>query len=86
MQHDIYHKIVMNSSVGFAFYKKINKGIPTDFELVEANESFSKIVGCDLDYIIGQKLSVISKSFKLLDFDTETAFLNVFSQNKIILP
>ena len=76
LQHDIYRKIIMNTSVGFAFYKVIisRTGEPSDYEFIEVNDFFGKIVGYDLDKIKGKKLSETYKLFNIDDFDWMKAF------------
>lgn len=81
MQHDIYRKIIMNISVGFAYHEMIfsDKGEPIDFEFIDVNDFFGEIVGYSSDKIKGKKITEIHQYLNVDDFDWRNAFNDIFT-------
>ncbi|MBC7959676.1 MAG: PAS domain-containing protein, partial [Vallitaleaceae bacterium] len=59
MDHDFYKQRIEELPIGYTYNKMIcdQMGAPCDFELIEANEAFEKIIGLKKPHIIGKKIT-----------------------------
>ncbi|SDG68907.1 PAS domain-containing hybrid sensor histidine kinase/response regulator [Desulfosporosinus hippei] len=66
-----YHSLLMNMSSGFAFHKILydENSHPIDFEYIEVNGVYEKILGISRDEIIGKRLTEVIPGIKKLSKD-----------------
>jgi PAS domain S-box-containing protein len=69
-----YHSLFMNMHNAFAYFKPIidENGEIEDFEFVETNEAFEKIIGSSKEDLIGKKINNIFELYVLNENEFET--------------
>lgn len=71
MHDDFYKHLMEKSPTGYAYHRIIcnEDGIPCDFEFVEVNSAFEKLIGLKGSDIIDKKISNILPNIKKSNFD-----------------
>lgn len=80
MMKDNFHKsIIENSPIGYVYHKIIynEEGIPEDYEFVEVNNAFERIIGLESEYLIGRKTSEIYPKIKRERSNWINLYINV---------
>ena len=77
-------EILKNSFLGFVLLKAVfhNSGCPQDFEIIDANESFLKMINQTGANIIGYKISDMTKSLFKDEFDWISFFSQILLHGK----
>jgi len=79
MNDSFYKSIIKDSPMGYANHKMIcdSEGKPCDYEFIEVNPAFEKIIGLKANDIIGKRLTEIFPDIKNCGFDWIGVYGNV---------
>ena len=66
-----YKQIIDSSPIGYAYHKILcdEKGVPHDYQYIEANPAFEKLTGLNRKYIIGKTIAKVLPGILKSEFD-----------------
>ena len=78
MNDSFYQSIIKESSLGYAYHKIIldDLGIPCDYEFIEVNDAFGKILGLKTQDIVGKRVSQLLPGIE----DDATDWIKIYGE------
>jgi PAS domain S-box len=76
---DFYKKIIFDSTFGYSYSRIVrnDEGTPVDYEFLDVNESFAKMMGLPVDGLVGHRVTEVIEGFGHDSFDWIGFFAHV---------